>query len=60
MDKRTGMILPEDQIPEGQKKHFVPVRRELKIVEKNRAQIALYSPCGCGSNKKFKFCCYKP
>lgn len=54
------MILPEDQIPEGQKKHFVPVRRELKIVEKNRAQIALYSPCGCGSNKKFKFCCYKP
>lgn len=20
---------------------------------------ALYSPCKCGSGKKFKFCCYK-
>jgi len=59
MDTRTGMILPEKDIPEAQRKHFIPVRRNLSRKEKADAQIALYSPCACGSGKKFKFCCRK-
>lgn len=58
MDTRTGMILPENLIPEGQKKYFVPVTRDLTAAERANSQIALYSPCGCGSGKKFKFCCH--
>lgn len=60
MDTRTGMILPEDQIPEGQKQHFTPIKRDLSLKEKANAQIDLYAPCGCGSGKKFKFCCRRP
>ena len=54
------MILEEAFIPPGQKKHFIPVRRDLSIKEKAEAQIALYAPCACGSGRKFKFCCRKP
>ena len=59
MDTRTGMILEERLIPLGQKKHFIPVARDTTIKERNEAQIRLYSPCACGSGKKFKFCCFK-
>lgn len=51
------MILPEEHIPSGQKEHFVKVMRDLTKLEEANAQIKLYSPCGCGSGKKFKFCC---
>jgi uncharacterized protein YchJ len=54
------MILPEEHIPEGQKQHFIPVVRDLTYWEKNESRIRPYSLCGCGSGKKFKFCCYKP
>jgi uncharacterized protein YchJ len=57
MDTRTGMIMPEEAIPAGQKQHFVEVKRDLSALEKANAQIKLYAPCGCGSGKKFKFCC---
>lgn len=57
MDNRTGMILPEEAIPEGQKKHFQEIKRDLTARELMEAQIKLYSPCVCGSGKKFKFCC---
>lgn len=57
MDTRTGMILPENHIPEGQKQHFVRVERDLTQLEAMNAQIQLYAPCACGSGKKFKFCC---
>lgn len=56
MDTRTGMILEEKSIPEGQKQHFTPVKRTLTHKEKQAAQIDPYSPCSCGSGKKFKFC----
>lgn len=59
MDTRTGMILPEDLIPKGQEKYFVPVARDLTRLEELQHQIKLYSPCACGSGKKFKFCCYR-
>jgi uncharacterized protein YchJ len=34
------------------------VQRYLRVKEKAEMQIRLYSPCVCGSGKKFKFCCY--
>jgi len=54
------MIMPEESIPEAQKKHFVRVVRDLSVKEKAESQIALYAPCACGSGKKLKFCCRKP
>jgi hypothetical protein len=58
MDTRTGMIMPEEHIPAGQARYFVPVTRDLSARERADAQIRLYAPCGCGSGKKFKFCCH--
>lgn len=57
MDARTGEVVPFDQIPHGEEKHFVEITRDLSVKEKADMQIRLYSPCGCGSGKKFKFCC---
>jgi hypothetical protein len=59
VDTRTGMILPNEVIPPQQKKHFVPVVRDLTRLEELQHQIKLSSPCACGSGKKFKFCCYR-
>jgi len=39
------MILPEDLIPKGQEKYFVPVARDLTRLEELQHQI--------------KFCCYR-
>jgi hypothetical protein len=36
---------------------LVEVKRDLTEKEKMEMQIRLYSPCACGSGKKFKFCC---
>lgn len=51
------MILPQEHVPAGQKQHFVEVKRDLTALERLEAQVQLYSPCGYGSGKKFKFCC---
>lgn len=65
MHTQTGDIFdPEgmkqfvQEFPE-QVKHIVPVVRDLSERELADRQILLYSPCGCGSGKKFKFCCFK-
>jgi len=63
MDTSTGEIVPFDHIkkmPPEQQARFVEVKRDLTKLEIAAKQIALYSPCGCGSGKKFKFCCHKP
>lgn len=58
MDTRTGKLV---EMPEGLNPsdfpHLVEVNRDLTAKEKSDMQIRLYSPCGCGSGKKFKFCC---
>ena len=59
MDTRTGEIKAVEDIPAEEKDHFIPVKRRLSAKEKAQARIDLYSPCGCGSGKKFKFCCKK-
>jgi len=36
---------------------FVPIRRDLTVKKRADKQIRMYAPCGCGSGRKFKFCC---
>lgn len=43
-----------------ERRHFVEVKRDLSRNELLKRKINLYAPCGCGSGKKFKFCCKKP
>lgn len=57
MDPGTGKIYHVADEAEARKRGLVPVRRDLTNREKMEQQIRLYSPCGCGSGKKFKFCC---
>lgn len=62
MDTRTGEIHPNiDKFLEGvvveEQPFFIPVVRDLTAREEADKQILLYSPCACGSGKKFKFCC---
>jgi hypothetical protein len=61
MNPYTGEIIYTDGTPNPQvaEQELVPIRRELTVKERSEMQIRLYSPCGCGSGKKFKFCCHK-
>ena len=36
-----------------------PVLRSRKRIRKNAMQAMMYKPCPCGSERKFRFCCYK-
>jgi hypothetical protein len=62
MDTNTGRIIENVMrgpiAPYESGPRLQPIRRELTAREKFDRQIQLYSPCGCGSGKKFKFCCY--
>jgi uncharacterized protein YchJ len=64
MDTRNGALIEYEQmmrsLPESERKHFVQVNRPITTRELHRMKINKYAPCGCGSGKKFKFCCYKP
>ena len=42
---------------EARERGYVAVTRDLSAKEAMVMQIRLYSPCACGSGKKFKFCC---
>jgi hypothetical protein len=57
MNTQTGEILPFDEIPPEMADKFIPITRDLSKIEELEKRIKLYSPCGCGSGKKFKFCC---
>jgi uncharacterized protein YchJ len=61
MNIETGQLVDFSEIekmPENQKRKLVEVKRDLSAKERFEKQIKLYAPCGCGSKKKFKFCCY--
>lgn len=58
MDPNSGRLMMLDE-QEARSRGHVPVKRDLTLKEKADMQIRLYSPCGCGSGKKFKFCHYK-
>jgi len=62
MNIETGELVDSEfleSIPVLERKKFIPVVRDLSKYEELDKQIHLYSPCGCGSGKKFKFCCHK-
>lgn len=60
MDSRTGKLVTDiNEVPPSERHFYVPVQRDLRNKEKADMQIRLYSPCACGSGKKFKFCCYR-
>lgn len=60
MNTQTGEVISPATFaslsPEIQKQ-FVRVKRDMTAKEATEMQIRLYSPCVCGSGKKFKFCC---
>ena len=62
MNVETGKIVTAEdlaQFPAQEQKKFIEVKRDLTQSEAARGQIKLYSPCGCGSGRKFKFCCHQ-
>jgi len=58
MDPNTGRIRTFENEDAARKTGFIPIRRDLTAKEKADKQIQMYSPCGCGSGIKFKFCCH--
>lgn len=61
MHTGTGMLVAPnifDSLPEKERSQYVEVKRDLTLKEKSDMRIRLYAPCGCGSGKKFKFCCH--
>jgi hypothetical protein len=63
MNPYTGELHELHELTDEHKKMInecllVPVVRDLTALERLNKQINLYSPCGCGSGKKFKFCCH--
>ena len=62
MNENTGEIINEDMLksfPVAERRQYIPITRDLTKKEAAEKQILLYGPCGCGSGKKFKFCCHK-
>ena len=57
MDPNSGKLQMIQDAAEARLRGLVPVTRDLTAKEKADMQIRLYSPCACGSGKKFKFCC---
>ncbi len=58
MDRETGKLSLVRDEADAYARGLVPVCRSLTAKEKTERQIRMYSPCGCGSGKKFKFCCH--
>jgi hypothetical protein len=62
MNPYTGEVkeFSRDEIQSGAaaaQGYSVEVKRDLTAKERADKMIRLYAPCGCGSGKKFKFCC---
>lgn len=60
MNISNGMLVSPSvfgAMPTEEKKNYIQVKRDLTKLESANMQIKIYSPCGCGSGKKFKFCC---
>jgi uncharacterized protein YchJ len=63
MNTSTGEVKPfseVEKLPKKERAKFIPVIRDLSSKQETlKRQIGMYSPCACGSGKKFKFCHYK-
>ena len=51
----AGAVVTEAQARE---RGFVPLMRTLTHEERAEGRIRFCAPCGCGSGKKFKHCCF--
>jgi len=63
MDTKTGQIITQEQaeaLNRQEPGRARTITRDLTLKERSSMQIGLYAECGCGSGKKFKFCCRKP
>ena len=61
-DMFTGEIVSAEEfskLPTERKARFLEFKRDLTAKEAADMQIRKYSPCMCGSGKKFKFCCWR-
>lgn len=58
MDSNSGKLYNVSDDTVARRLGLIPVERNLSIKERSEMQIRLYQPCGCGSDKKFKFCCH--
>lgn len=58
MDVQTGEIRLFKDAAAAREAGFVPITRKITAKEQAERQVLLYGPCGCGSGKKFKFCCH--
>jgi len=58
MDPNSGRIVEVADSREARMRGLVPVRRDLTPQEASERKVGFSSPCGCGSGKKFKRCCY--
>lgn len=61
MHTETGQLVAQgaiDSMSPEERGKYVPVVRDLSRHEEADMQIRMYSPCACGSGKKFKFCHY--
>jgi len=62
MNTETGEILKADalaRLSQEERAKYVEIKRQLTVREVVEARVDPYSPCACGSGKKFKFCCYR-
>lgn len=57
MDSRGYLYDVRDEA-DAIRRGLTPVRRDLTPEERERGRIRFCDPCGCGSGKKFKACCY--
>ena len=61
MDCRTGEIksLEEvEKLPEEEKKFFKPMEIAPTVQQLKSNKVGRNHPCPCGSNRKFKRCCW--
>lgn len=62
MNIETGKIVDMSEIMEmipEERAKYREILRDLTALEESQRQLKMYAPCGCGSGKKFKFCCHK-
>lgn len=62
MNTETGEVVDYiklGQMPAHERSKYIEVKRDLSKIEELNMKIKKYSPCGCGSGLKFKFCCFR-
>ena len=60
MNIETGKLVTAEMLKSmapAERAKYIEVKRDLTKIEALQKRIKLYSPCGCVSGKKFKFCC---